>query len=81
MGFPETLLRPISTAWPVPPNGKTVTRRLTETEAEAEDEADRCREWIANDRRRRALISQMRYTAAKATELIMKDSRHGDPEV
>ena len=56
-------------------DGKTVTRRLTETEA------DRYREWIANDRRLRALITQMRQTAAKATELIMKDSRRGDPEV
>ena len=61
--------------WTAKTNGKTVTRRLTE------DEATLYQEWIANDRRLRALITQMRQTAAKATELIMKDSRRGDPEV
>ena len=61
--------------WTTKVDGKTVTRRLTETEAA------HYREWIANDRRLRALITQMRQTAAKATELIMKDSRQGDLEV
>ena len=49
-------------------NGKTVTRRLNETEA------DLYQEWIANDRQLRALIQQMREVAAKATELKLKQA-------
>jgi hypothetical protein len=49
-------------------NGKTITRRLTETEAGL------YQEWITNDRTLRALIAEMRQIAAHATELIMQDS-------
>lgn len=49
-------------------NGKTVTRRLTEAEA------DLYQEWITNDRTLRALIAEMRQVAAQATELIMQDA-------
>ena len=44
-------------------DGKTVTRRLTPAEAKL------YREWIANDRRLRHIIDQMRATAAKAAEI------------
>lgn len=54
--------------WTAKVNGKTVNRRLTEREAEL------YKEWIANDRRVRALIGKMREVAATATELIMKES-------
>jgi hypothetical protein len=49
-------------------NGKTVTRRLSETEAELYEE------WIANDRRLRQLIQQMRQLAAKAAQLKLKQA-------
>jgi uncharacterized protein DUF6788 len=49
-------------------NGKTVTRRLTPTEATL------YREWIDNDRQLRTLINQMHEVATKATELIMKEA-------
>lgn len=49
-------------------DGKTVTRRLGETEARL------YQQWIDNDRQLRTLIESMRTVAAKATELIMKDT-------
>jgi hypothetical protein len=49
--------------WTAKINGKTVTRRLSEGEAEL------YQEWIANDRRLRRLVQQMRQVAAKAAEL------------
>jgi len=49
--------------WTAKINGKTVTRRLSEGEAQL------YQEWIANDRRLRRLIQQMRQVAAKAAEL------------
>jgi len=52
--------------WTAKVDGKTVTRRLTDTEAQL------YQEWIGNDRKLRALIDQMRQIAATATELIMK---------
>jgi hypothetical protein len=52
--------------WTAKVTGKTVTRRLTESEA------DLYQEWIANDRRLRHIIRQMRQIAAKATELKLK---------
>ncbi len=52
--------------WTAKVNGKTVTRRLSETEA------DLYQEWIDNDRRLRRLIGQMRQIAAKAAELKLK---------
>jgi Family of unknown function (DUF6788) len=54
--------------WTAKINGKTVTRRLTQTEAELYEE------WIANDRRLRRLIQQMRQVAAKAAELRLKQA-------
>lgn len=44
-------------------DGKTVTRRLTPTQAAL------YRQWIANDRRLRRTIDQMRNVAAKANEI------------
>jgi len=52
--------------WTAKVNGKTVTRRITETEAE------RYQEWIANDRQLRHLIDQTRQIAAKIAELTLK---------
>jgi hypothetical protein len=54
--------------WTAKANGKTVTRRLNQTEAEL------YQEWIANDRRLRHLIEQMRQIAAKATEIRLKQA-------
>ncbi len=54
--------------WSAKVNGKTVTRRLSKSEAEL------YQEWIDNDRRLRALIQQMRQVAAKATELRLKQA-------
>jgi len=54
--------------WTAKINGKTVTRRLNEREAEL------YQEWIANDRQLRRLIQQMRQIAAKATELRLKQA-------
>jgi hypothetical protein len=54
--------------WTTKVNGKTVTRRLNETEAEL------YQEWIANDRHLRHLIQQMRQVAAKATELKLNQA-------
>jgi len=53
--------------WTAKVHGKTVNRRLTEREAALYSE------WIANDRRLRTLIAQLRAVAAEATDLIMKD--------
>jgi hypothetical protein len=52
--------------WTTKVNGKTITRRLSESEAGL------YQEWIRNDRKLRALITEMRQVAAKATELITK---------
>ena len=52
--------------WTAKVDGKTVNRRLNEREAELYNE------WITNDRKARALLSQMRNLAAKATEIIMQ---------
>lgn len=54
--------------WTAKVNGKTVNRRLSETEAQIYNE------WIANDRQARALLAQMRKVAAKATELILEEA-------
>ena len=53
--------------WTAKIDGKTVNRRLNEREAQLYTE------WIANDRKARALITKMRETASKATELILND--------
>ena len=54
--------------WTAKVNGKTVTRRLSPAEAEL------YQEWIANDRRLRHLIQQMRQVAAKAAQLRLKQA-------
>jgi hypothetical protein len=53
--------------WTAKVDGKTINRRLSPPEAELYNE------WIANDRKARALLAQMRTVAAKATELILKE--------
>jgi len=54
--------------WTTKVRGKTITRRLSATDAAL------YQEWIANDRQLRALITQMRQVSAKATELIRQDA-------
>lgn len=54
--------------WTAKINGKTTTRRLTDREAKL------YQEWIANDRRMRRLIKQMRQIAAKAGDLKVKQA-------
>jgi len=54
--------------WTAKINGKTVTRRPNEREAEL------YQEWIANDRQLRRLIQRMRQLAAKAAELKLKQA-------
>lgn len=55
--------------WSAKADGKTVTRRLSQAEA------DLYQEWIANDRQLRALIAKMREVAAKATELSLQEAK------
>ena len=52
-------------------NGKTVTKRLTEPEAQL------YQEWISNDRRIRSLLDQIRKVDAKAAELLLKEAVSG----
>jgi len=52
--------------WTAKVNGKTVTRRLSE------DEAQIYGEWIDNDRQMRAVIAEMREIAAKAEAIILE---------
>ena len=61
--------------WTAKVDGKTVTRRLSQSEAEL------YQEWIANDRQLRAIITQMRQVAAKATELTMKEVKNKSAKV
>lgn len=61
--------------WTAKVNGKTITRRLTPTEA------DLYQEWIANDRHLRHLTTQMRDIAAKATALTLKTANSPSPKV
>ena len=60
--------------WTAKVNGKTVNRRLTSNQAAL------YQQWIANDRRLRALVTDLRAIAAKATELIMKEAADVTPE-
>jgi hypothetical protein len=54
--------------WRTKTAGKTVTRRLSPTEAKLYSE------WIANDRKMRQLITQMRQVAAKAHEIRLAEA-------
>lgn len=56
-------------------DGKTQTQRLTETEAALYEE------WIANDRRLRSVIKQMRDVAARAAQLKIKQATATPPKV
>lgn len=56
-------------------DGKTNTRRLTPTEAKL------YRRWIANDRRMRRIIEQMRTIAAKAADVHLTQAASQDPKV
>lgn len=56
--------------WTAKVDGKTVTKRLTPTQAEL------YQEWIANDRKLRGVIQQMRQVAAKARTLKLKEIAH-----
>jgi hypothetical protein len=51
--------------WTAKVDGKTITRRLTEQQATLYSQ------WIDNDRQLRHIITQMRQTAAKATQLLL----------
>ena len=53
--------------WTAKVDGKTVNRRLNDNEARLYTE------WIANDRRLRALLAEMREIAANATALIIQE--------
>jgi hypothetical protein len=55
--------------WTAKVDGKTVTRRLSQTEAEL------YQEWIDNDRQLRAITAQMREVAAEASDLILKQAK------
>lgn len=62
--------------WTAKIDGKTVNRRLSQ------HEADLYNEWITNDRHARALLTQMRTLAAKATSLILQEhTNHTTTEV
>ena len=61
--------------WTTKTNGKTHTRRLTQIEALLYEE------WIANDRRLRTVINQMRDVAAKAADLKIKQAAEPSPQV
>lgn len=52
--------------WSAKVSGRTLTRRLSESEAA------RYSEWIANDRLLRQLVTQMRQVAGEATQLILQ---------
>ncbi len=53
--------------WTAKVRGKTITRYLSSNEVRL------YREWIANDRRMRRLINQMRQVAVKAGELKIRE--------
>jgi len=57
--------------WTAKVNGKTVTKRQTDREAEL------YQEWIGNDRRIRSLLDQIRTVDAKAAELLLKEAVSG----
>lgn len=61
--------------WTAKVEGKTVTRRLSQAEAEL------YQQWIDNDRQLRAITAQMREVAAEATDLIMKEAAKNRAEV
>jgi hypothetical protein len=61
--------------WTAKVNGKTITHRLSDTQAAL------YQEWIGNDRRLRDLLTQMREIAAEATQLIMDEATNHPAKV
>ena len=61
--------------WTATENGKTVNRRFTDAEAEI------YKQWIANDRRLRSLIAELRTVAREATEILLADARQSGVKV
>lgn len=57
--------------WTAKVNNKTVNKRLNDREAKLYTQ------WIANDRKARSLLTQMRTVAAKAMALILADDSGG----
>ena len=55
--------------WTAKENGKTVNRRLSDAEAEI------YQQWIANDRRLRSLVEELRTVAHEATEIMLSEAR------
>ena len=55
--------------WTTKVDNKTVTRRLSEEEAKI------YQQWIANDRKLRKLVTQMRQVATKALELRLEAAK------
>ena len=55
--------------WTAKVEGKTVTRQMPD------GEADLYRGWIANDRKLRALVDEMREISTKAQELLIQEER------
>ena len=56
--------------WSAKVEGRTINRRLTEREARL------YLEWIANDRKARSLLAEMRAVAAEAAAVIIAESAH-----
>jgi hypothetical protein len=61
--------------WTAKVDGKTVNRRLTNAEAEI------YQQWIANDRRLRSLVEELRTVAQEATEIMLAEARHAAAKV
>jgi hypothetical protein len=61
--------------WTAKVDGKTVNRRLTNAEAEI------YQQWIANDRRLRSLVEELRTVAQEATEIMLAEARHAAVKV
>ncbi len=61
--------------WTTKVGGKTVTKRLTATEAQL------YQEWIGNDRRIRGLLDQLRTIDAKAAQLLLKQAANRQDQV
>ena len=61
--------------WTAKVDGKTVNRRLTDAEAEI------YQQWIANDRRLRKLVDELRDVAHEAIELMLLEVRQSTVKV
>lgn len=61
--------------WTAKVDGKTVTRRLNDSEAKLYQQL------IANNRHLRALVTQMHQVAAKATDLMIEEAKNEKAKV